>query len=109
MEGGRVNQGFERTNQNANYPENRIQRNLRNDLEAQKRHRENALPINEINVATVTPNFSRNVSEAAVHDSSAGHNDSTWVMPASDRPTSTRTYIEITQEPTGVRLFSIII
>ena len=121
LEEGRINQGFELTNNSANIPENRTQRNLKHDLEAQKRNRENALPINEVNIASNTPNFSRNQTEVIEGNYPSSVNAQTWNIPASttqhseniqrkdevtpekDGPESTRTYIELTRDPNGVR------
>ena len=120
LEEGRINLGFELTNDSANIPENRAQRNLKHDLEAQKRNRENALPINEVNIASNNPTFSRNQTEIIERVSPSSVNVQTWNIHAStpehsenvqrkdevtlslDRPESTRTYIELTRDPNGV-------
>ena len=108
VEAGRVNQGFELTNQNTNDPDHIVERNLRNDLEAQRRHRANAVPINDVNVTSVTPSFSRipeGVGGGDGQDSNTDGSDSTRVVPTTERPISTRTYIEVTQDPSGVNKF----
>ena len=105
VEAGRINQGFELTSQNTNYPDHIVQRNLRNDLEAQQRHRENAVPINDVvNVASVTPSFSgipmEGTGEGVCQDSNTFGYDSTWVVPNTELPAER--YIEVTQEPNTV-------
>ena len=105
-EGGRINQGFELTSQNTSYPDHIVQRNLRNDLEAQQRHRENTVPINDVvNVASVTPSFSgvpmEETGEGVCQDSNTFGYDSTWVVPNTELPAAERN-IEVMQEPNTV-------
>ena len=105
VEGGTVNQGFELTSQSTSYPDHIVERNLRNDLEAQQRHRENAVPINDVvNVASVTPSFSGipvgQTGEGVRQDATPFGYDSTWVVPNTELPAER--YIEVTQEPNTV-------
>lgn len=74
VEGGRTNQGIELSSE--------IQaRNLRNDLEAQKRNRENALPINEVNTnAFVQP--SRAPSKQTIGTTRDDVNVQAWNIPS---------------------------
>ena len=86
VEGGRTNQGIELSSEinqldRAQIIENRAQRNLRNDLEAQKRNRENALPINEVNTnAFVQP--SRAPSKQTIGTTRDDVNVQAWNIPS---------------------------
>ena len=116
VEAGRTNQGIE-LSENTNLPENRNQRNLRNDLEAQKRNRENALPINEVNTSTFvapgkapskqtsgTTRTDVNVQAWNVSPSSANaqaEND----IPSSQDKSLSRPTVDLVRDPNGVGLF----
>ena len=81
VEGGRANQGIELSSEINQTIENRAQRNLRNDLEAQKRNRENALPINEVNTnAFVQP--SRAPSKQTIGTTRDDVNVQAWNIPS---------------------------
>ena len=113
-ERGRTNLGIE-LSENVNQPESRTQRNLRNDLEAQKRHRENALPINEVNTtAFVAPSNvpSQQISETTRDDV----NVQAWNIPTSSSnpqvksnvtsnvgQSTSKPTVELVRDPNGVR------
>ena len=94
IEGGNINQGFELSNKNNENPEGRVERNLRHDLEAQKRHRENVQPI--------TRNLSQGDEVTLTHGSSPVESVQPQEVPLSEIPGLTKTFIEVRQEPNGV-------
>ena len=116
VEAGRTNQGIE-LSETSNLPENRNQRNLKNDLEAQKRNRENALPINEVNTSTfVAPGKapSKQMSGTTRNDvnvqawnvspspaNAQAKND----IPSSQDKSLSRPTVELVRDPNGVGLF----
>ena len=81
------------------------------------------MPINEVNIPSNIPNISRNQTEFSEINSPSSVNVQTWniptstiqtsdniqrkeeVIPERDGPESSRTYIELTHDPNGVRTF----
>ena len=107
LDRGQINHGFEPTNRNNNYPENRIWTRLWKDTEAPKLCRSDTIPNIKISAETVPPKFSRNTSESASNHFSGIETEPTVMIPDVDQQNSIRSYRDITQDPNVVRLFKL--